>query len=78
MGQWMENVAGSLGTDLPSFTDHLDSRLSGFYKNTLPGGFFKYGQGKKEDESAQGSEFTKISDQDLDAEIAAEEAKMNQ
>ena len=77
MGQWMENVASSLGTDLPSFTDHLDSRLSGFYKNTLPGGFFKYGQGKKEDQ-AQGSEFTKISDQDLDAEIAAEEAKMNQ
>ena len=79
MAKWGENAVMSLGTTLPEFTDHLDSRVSGFYNNTLPGGLFKYGQGRQE-EQAQGadSQFTKLSDQDLDAQIAAEEAKLAQ
>ena len=79
MAKWGENAVMSLGTTLPEFTDHLDTRVSGFYNATLPGGFFKYGQGQQT-EQAQGADnqFAKISDQDLDAEIAAEEAKLAQ
>ena len=80
MAKWGENAVMSLGTTLPEFTDHLDTRVSGFYNATLPGGFFKYGQKKPEEQAqAQGGDpnLSKISDADLDAQIAAEEAKLN-
>ena len=72
MQQWMENVAGSLGTDLPSFTDHMNTRISGFYGNTLPGGFFKYGQ---KSEGPKGEDLGGMDDPQLEAEAAKWDAE---
>ena len=75
MAKWGENAVMSLGTTLPEFTDHLDTRVSGFYNATLPGGFFKYGQ-KQQEEQAQGGDpqMAKMSDAELEAASAQWEA----
>ena len=75
MAKWGENAVMSLGTTLPEFTDHLDTRVSGFYDATLPGGFFKYGQ-KQQEEQAQGGDpqTAKMSDAELEAASAQWEA----
>ena len=72
MQKWVENVAGSLGTDLPSFTDHMNTRISGFYKTTLPGGFFKYGQ---KTQGPKGEDLSGMDDPQLEAESAKWEAE---